>query len=83
MCQTRFKVADFENKWSVHFSSYFGENINLLQRFVEDDLLDFDGVHFRVKNYGFLFLRNMAMLFDAHLAGIKAGATTPVFSRTV
>ncbi len=54
-----------------------------LQKFVDDDLLKITDKGLEVVNEGFLFLRNMAMVFDEYLDGIRTEAKSPTFSRTV
>lgn len=83
MCQTRFDVSEFEHRHKIDFKKYFGDVDAALREFVADKLLSWNGKQFKVTGYGFLFLRNMAMLFDPYLIDIKTNSKTPVFSRTV
>ncbi|HCU23808.1 MAG TPA: coproporphyrinogen III oxidase, partial [Deltaproteobacteria bacterium] len=46
-------------------------------------LLQIDRQALQVEAYGFLFLRNLAMVFDRYLEDIQSHAKTPTFSKTV
>lgn len=83
MCRAFVDIDAFEKMWSVNFKDYFSSSIPKLSTFVEDGLLEVTEKKIQVIDHGFLFLRNIAMCFDAHLEGIKSRAKTPTFSRTV
>ncbi len=83
MCHGFLDLSVFEKKWNIDFWKFFSQEKEQLSPFVADDLLELSSKIFRAKNEGTLFLRNMAMVFDAHHAVIKAKAKTPAFSRSV
>lgn len=83
MCLGYVSISDFEVKWSISFKDYFAAALSGLTPFIDDGLLDLTDSILQVRDKGFLFLRNIAMNFDAHLSGIRAASKTPTFSRTV
>ncbi len=83
MCLGKIVIPEWEEEWGVDFHNYFRDELPALQPFIADGLLEQSGSELKVIGIGFLFLRNMAMVFDRYLRGIREAATTPVFSRTV
>ncbi|OGQ07319.1 MAG: oxygen-independent coproporphyrinogen III oxidase [Deltaproteobacteria bacterium RIFCSPLOWO2_12_FULL_40_28] len=83
MCQGSINYDAFNEKWGKHFHDVFPEAISQLNSFEKDGLVSIDNHGFRVVGEGFLFLRNIATLFDAYLENIRKGATNPTFSRTI
>jgi oxygen-independent coproporphyrinogen-3 oxidase len=83
MCRLRVDVPRFEKQFGISFRDYFVEAMASLQEFVQDDLLDVSREAIEVKALGRLFIRNVAMCFDAYLEDIRRAAVNPVFSRTV
>jgi len=65
------------------FDQSFSQEKESLRVFQEDGLLDEEGCEYRVVNEGFLFLRNIAMVFDQYLGDVQKNSKTPTFSRTV
>lgn len=76
-------IPDFEQQWEVSFKDDFAEELEALKPFVGDDLLQITPTRLQVVNEGFLFLRNMSMVFDRYLEKIRTEAVNPTFSRTV
>ena len=83
MCTGLVQIQDFENQWKIDFKDYFKEELPSLKAFQADNLLLSDGHKIQVTGEGFLFLRNIAMVFDRYLENIRQHASTPVFSKTV
>jgi oxygen-independent coproporphyrinogen-3 oxidase len=83
MCNGRVDFKTFESKWGICFRDYFEQELQGLDEFIQDNLLEVDEKGIRVIGYGHLFLRNIAMTFDTYLEGIREEATTPTFSKTV
>lgn len=83
MCQGVMKYDEFKKKWEAHFYDVFPEALGQLKSFEEDGLISIDNHGFKIVEEGFLFLRNIATLFDSYLEDIKKGATNPTFSRTI
>ena len=83
MCHGGVNLLKFGKKWQIQFEDYFASELLNLKAFVQEGLLEINDRQMKIKDLGHLFLRNMAMVFDQYLAGIKKDAKTPVFSRTV
>jgi oxygen-independent coproporphyrinogen-3 oxidase len=83
MCRGGVRLPEFERQWEIKFRNYFQNDLPGLAGFIQDGLLTFDADEIRVSGDGFLFLRNIAMVFDRYLEGIREKAVNPVFSRTV
>jgi oxygen-independent coproporphyrinogen-3 oxidase len=82
MCNFRVDRHRIEAEHGIDFSSYFSEEMERLRPFVEEGMVEVDGEELRATPTGQLFVRNLAMCFDAYLAGHEGG-DRPVFSRTV
>lgn len=72
MCQGIVSVYDIENRFNINFESYFSDAILSLLRMQEDRLVElrYQGpklIEIKVTKVGKLFLRNIAMCFDAYL----------------
>jgi oxygen-independent coproporphyrinogen-3 oxidase len=82
MCNFVVERATLETKHGIRFAEYFRDSLEKLQPFVADGMcrIDDSGVH--AIGLGQLFVRNLAMCFDAYL-GPRKQLGRPVFSRTV
>jgi oxygen-independent coproporphyrinogen-3 oxidase len=83
MCSGLVRIPEFERQWEIDFRNYFQNDLPELAGFLQNGLLKFDSDEIRIVGEGFLFLRNIAMVFDRYLEEIRREASTPVFSRTV
>ena len=81
MCDLVLMKPTVERIYGIEFDSYFGEALSQLSPLQEDELIEVTSEELRVTRRGRLFLRNIAMCFDAHLAGLRK--EKPIFSRTV
>jgi oxygen-independent coproporphyrinogen-3 oxidase len=61
---------------------YFADSLRQLRPMVEDGLVEIQGGRVTPTEHGRLFIRNVAMCFDAHLAAAQR-RPSPTFSRTV
>jgi oxygen-independent coproporphyrinogen-3 oxidase len=61
---------------------YFADSLQQLRPLVEDGLVEVHGGRVTATGPGCLFIRNVAMCFDAHLAAAQR-RSSPTFSRTV
>jgi oxygen-independent coproporphyrinogen-3 oxidase len=61
---------------------YFADSLQQLQAMVEDGLVEIHDGRVTATGPGRLFIRNVAMCFDAHLAAARR-RPSPTFSRTV
>jgi oxygen-independent coproporphyrinogen-3 oxidase len=83
MCRLCLNIPEFEKRFKISFWKHFAKEKNLLQEFVRDGLLEITDQKISVLEQGKLVIRNIAMIFDEYLEGIRTQAKDPVFSRTV
>lgn len=92
MCNFEVSKTDVEGKYGIDFDDYFADSLARLERVRDAGFIVETDAALRVTNPGRLFVRNVCMEFDRHLAEKQqakaAGAeeddaVTPVFSRTV
>ncbi len=82
MC--RFRIDFAEHGGEQAFRSRYPAEVERLEATVEDGLVEIDASGITVTNTGRLFVRNLAMAFDAYLKPPDdSDASTPRFSRTV
>ncbi len=80
MCNFKIDVADLENRFNISFEDYFKDALSGMQAFIDDDLLEKEGKTYLLTDMGKIFIRNIAMEFDAYLKDSKIEVQ---FSRTV
>lgn len=80
MCNFKIDVADLENRFNIRFDEYFKDALGALKEFMEDGLLEKEGGIYLLTDMGKIFIRNIAMEFDAYLKDSKIEVQ---FSRTV
>ncbi len=73
MCDFKLVIINFEEAWGVDFRRYFAEEWRQLERLAEDGLLSLDACGIEVTPRGRLLVRNVAMMFDRHLAQKEDG----------
>lgn len=81
MCNFRLDFAEADRKFGVSVANYLQNEIAELSPFADDGLLTVDSDGITVTPSGRLFVRNIAMVFDAYLK--KAGKPKAQFSRTI
>jgi oxygen-independent coproporphyrinogen-3 oxidase len=81
MCRDRVDIGTLENNHGIVFSDYFADELQRLQPMVEDKLLQVTHGTIELSFLGRLFVRNIAMIFDAYLA--RQQSANPMFSRTL
>jgi oxygen-independent coproporphyrinogen III oxidase len=67
MCRADVDFRDFSNKWGIDFKHYFREELCNLDEPENDGLLIQLDNSIEITEKGRLFLRNIAMVFDAYL----------------
>ncbi|MEY3480898.1 MAG: hypothetical protein RIQ71_1673 [Verrucomicrobiota bacterium] len=67
MCDFRLDFADVEKLFGVSFASHFSESLGRLREFAEDNLVELAAEKIVVTGAGRLFIRNIAMCFDAYV----------------
>ena len=85
MCNGYLDVADVERRFGIVFSEYFEAELAELTAAESpqaDGLMTVGGDALEVTPLGFLFVRNICMVFDRYLRARTSGSN-PVFSRTV
>jgi len=80
MCDLELDIPAFEKEWGVTFASHFADAIADLKPLAEDGLVTVSPERIVVTELGRLFLRNIAMGFDAYLR--QASQDQPRYSRT-
>ena len=81
MCNSQVVYADVEERFGIDFAAYFADELGrVAASLVPEGLATVDTDAVRATELGSIFIRNVAMTFDAYLAG---KTDRPVFSRTV
>ena len=81
MCDLELDGNAFGEQWQIDFSNHFADALAQLQPLQQDGLIERQGNHLLVTDTGRLFLRNIAMCFDAYLG--QETDNTPRYSRTL
>lgn len=79
MCDGQLRYRSIEERYVLDFGAYFGRELRALEGMAADGLIVLSDDGFTVTPRGQLLLRNIAMVFDAHLQ--SAGANR--FSQTI
>ncbi len=82
MCDLELDKAAFGRKWNINFDEYFASALIEFQDMAVDGLMKVDGGKLCVTDLGRIFLRNIAMPFDAYL-GAQQVEIQPRFSKTI
>lgn len=80
MCDLEVVKEDVEDRFGLLFDEYFDESLSHLEEFVDSGLVKHTIERIKILEPGRLFLRNIAMCFDAYLKAMKK---ENVFSKTV
>ena len=79
LCQTVLDKQSFSQTYGVDVDAYFADAISRLAPLREDGLVEVTDTAIRATGIGRVFLRNIAMAFDAYLAP----SDHPMYSRTL
>jgi oxygen-independent coproporphyrinogen-3 oxidase len=82
LCHTVISKADVEREHALRFDEYFAPELERLEEFCSDGLVRLTPGEIRVTGLGRVFIRNVAMVFDAYLKQ-QAADTRPLFSKTL
>lgn len=82
MCDLELDKASFGDKWNIDFDTHFAGALAELQDMQADGLVKLEGSKISVTDLGRIFLRNIAMPFDAYL-GMQQVEMQPRFSKTI
>ncbi len=80
MCNFALDKTAIEREFNLGFERYFADDLQMLQRFIDDGLVTDDGQRFRVTPRGRLLIRNICMCFDKYL---RSEAKLRQFSRVI
>lgn len=80
MCQFRLNATEFEQKFKCSFSDKFASELKCLDGFFEEGILEGSSQAMKVTGLGRLFVRNVAMVFDAYWGQTSQKAT---YSKTI
>jgi len=80
ICNFKLDKSQIESEFKVTFNQYFKEDLQLLQTFIDDELVEVDDAEIRVTLRGRLLIRNICMCFDKYL---RAKARQQQFSRVI
>ncbi len=69
MCRFRLDYAEYQARFGESFPQTFADELGRLGAFVADGLLVVSSANLVVSEKGRLFIRNLAMIFDAYLKG--------------
>ena len=83
MCATRLEFAAIESRHNIAFETYFSKEMSSLAALEKDGLVIREGRSISITPRGRLLMRNVAMLFDAHLGAASSNGSQPRFSRVV
>ena len=81
MCNFFLDFSELQRRYGVEFGQYFADEQESLAEFRDEGFVDWDETGLKVLPLGQVFVRNIAMIFDAYLKG--RGAQSARFSRTV
>ncbi len=82
LCHTVIRKDEVEREHNIAFDRYFAAELARLEEFRSDGLVEIAGREIRVVGLGRIFIRNVAMVFDAYLES-QAPESRPLFSRTL
>jgi oxygen-independent coproporphyrinogen-3 oxidase len=71
MCDFSLEIAPIEAEFGIRFTEKFAPSLARLDEFVPDRLVERDEQVIRVTEAGRLFIRNIAMCFDAYTAATE------------
>jgi len=81
MCNLEIDKRRIEKMFGIDFENYFAGDVNKLEPFIDEGLVENGPQKISVIGSGILIIRNIAMCFDAYLE--KMMLEKPVFSKTV
>jgi oxygen-independent coproporphyrinogen-3 oxidase len=82
LCHTVVVKADVEKEFGISFDDHFADELNQLALMERDNLVSLSRDRIKVEPLGRVFIRNVAMVFDAYLKRPEA-EQKQVFSKTL
>ncbi len=84
MCNFELSIASIEQAYPIRFAQYFAPELEKLQAFEHDGLLEVDPEWITVTPKGRLLIRNICMVFDRYLNLPRADGPQPLrYSKTI
>ena len=83
MCATGCEFAALDSAHGIRFEDYFAAELKALAPLEQDGLVLRSGRALRLAARGRLLMRNVAMIFDAHLPRSQQPGAVPRYSRAV
>jgi oxygen-independent coproporphyrinogen-3 oxidase len=80
LCHGVVAIPEVEAQYGICFGEYFADALEKLAPCAADGLVEISDAEIRATSLGRVFLRNLAMAFDAYL---PAQMEKPIFSRTL
>jgi oxygen-independent coproporphyrinogen III oxidase len=80
LCHGVVVKREIEERFAIRFDDTFADALDRLKPCAEDGLVDLSAAEIRATELGRVFLRNLAMPFDAYL---ESRSDKPVFSKTL
>jgi len=82
LCHTVVRKDEIEREHGISFDQHFAKELERLQEFRSDGLVEMSPAEIRVTLPGRIFIRNVAMVFDPYLEQQKL-ESRPLFSKTL
>jgi oxygen-independent coproporphyrinogen III oxidase len=82
LCHTVIPKTDVEREFSISFDDYFAPELERLEEFRAEGLVELAPAEIRVTSLGRIFIRNVAMTFDRYLHEQQLDQR-PLFSKTL
>jgi len=80
LCHTVVVKSEVEAEFGINFDEHFSGELELLRRLENDELVRLSSDRIQIEPLGRIFIRNVAMVFDAYL---QSSERTRVFSTTL
>jgi len=69
LCHTVLVKSEIEREFGIAFDDYFDKELKILRELERDSLVRLNDGRIEIAPLGRIFIRNVAMVFDAYLAG--------------
>lgn len=83
MCNGLIDFDALGEKYEINSLSYFRNEIDLLNYFINDGMLVKLDNNYKLTQEGYLCMRNIAMVFDKYLDNLQRNSKNPIFSKTI
>lgn len=83
MCNFVVDFKRLQKRFNLDYREYFKPELSRLDSFIADGLIQFENDAIKVTGPGKIFIRNIAMLFDAYLKPESRRKPKAKFSRTI